>query len=71
MSNYGVFKKVYGDKVRLLVTDTDSLFYEIKTQDVYEDLLEKHSRYKNIFDTSNFKNQIQIILRNIRKKMEK
>ena len=25
---YGVFKKLYGDKVKLLMTDTDSLLYE-------------------------------------------
>ena len=39
--HYNVFKKLYGDKVRLLMTDTDSLFYEIKTDDVYENLFGK------------------------------
>ena len=37
------------------MTDTDSLFYEIKTDDVYEDLFGKDSKYKDVFDTSNFK----------------
>ena len=30
-------KNKYGNKSRLLFTDTDSLMYEIKTEDVYED----------------------------------
>ena len=38
---YGVFKKHYKNKVRLLMTDIDSMFYEIKTDDVYEDLFGK------------------------------
>ena len=44
-------KKFYKDKVRLLMTDTDSLFYEIKTDDVYEDLFGKDSKFKELFDT--------------------
>ena len=53
--HYGVFKKIYKDKVRLLMTDTDSLFYEIKTDDFYKDLFGKDSEFKDVFDTSNFK----------------
>ena len=30
-------KNKYGNNPRLLFTDTDSLIYEIKTEDVYED----------------------------------
>ena len=33
---------------KLLFTDTDSLVYEIKTEDVYEDFYE----HKNLFDFS-------------------
>ena len=36
------------------MTDTDSLFYEIKTDDVYKDLFGENSKCKNCFDTSNF-----------------
>ena len=32
--HYNVLKNIYGDKVRLLMTDTDSLFYEINIDDV-------------------------------------
>ena len=52
---FNVFKKLYKDKVRLLMTDTDSLFYEIKTDDVYKDLFGEDSKFKNLFDVSNFK----------------
>jgi len=52
--HYGIFKKLYGDKVKLLMTDTDSLFYEIKTDDVYKDLFGENSKYKHYLDTSNF-----------------
>jgi hypothetical protein len=36
--HYNTMKKQYGDKCRLLFTDTDSLCYHIKTDDVYEDM---------------------------------
>ena len=34
---YNYIKKQYGDKSKLLLTDTDSLCYEIQTIDVYKD----------------------------------
>ena len=34
--HYDYIKNKYGDKSRLLFTDTASLMYEIKTEDVYE-----------------------------------
>ena len=48
--HYGHMKTKYGDKVKLLFTDTDSLTYEIKTGDVYKDMLENI----NLFDTSEY-----------------
>ena len=49
--HYNYIKKKYGDKSNLLFTDTDSLCYEIKTQDFYKDIsVDVHSK----FDTSNF-----------------
>ena len=36
------------------MTDSDSLFYEIKTDDVYEDLFGENSKCKDYSDTSNF-----------------
>ena len=69
--HYGLFKNFYGNKARLLMTDIDSLFYEIKTEDVYKDLFDDDSKLernkmfkdtfgedtkiKDLFDTSNFK----------------
>ena len=34
---YDYIKNKYRNKSKLLFTDTDSLMYEIKTEDVYED----------------------------------
>ena len=39
-------ENIYGKKSRLLFTDTDSLIYEIETEDVYEDF----SNDKEMFD---------------------
>ena len=39
----------YENNPRLLFTDTDSLMYEIKTEDVYEDF----SSHKEMFDFGN------------------
>ncbi len=36
--HYNYIKKKYGDKASLLFTDTDSLCYEIKTDDFYQDI---------------------------------
>ena len=35
---YDYIKNKYDNRSKLLFTDTDSLIYEIKTEDVYEDL---------------------------------
>ena len=37
------------------MTYTNSLFQDIKTDDVYEDLFGENSKCKGYFDTSNFK----------------
>src|SRR6266853_1024656 len=38
--HYDIIKQKYGDKAKLLFTDTDSLCYEIETEDVYADMHE-------------------------------
>jgi hypothetical protein len=48
--HYDHIKPLYGDKAKLLFTDTDSLCYEIQTDDVYEDML----KYKDKFDFSEY-----------------
>ena len=48
--NYGYIKNKCGNNSRLLFTDTDSLMYEVKTEDVYEDF----SNDKEMFDFSNY-----------------
>ena len=35
--HYQYIKERYGDRAKLLFTDTDSLTYEIETEDVYQD----------------------------------
>ena len=42
---YNVLKNRYGDKVKLLFTDTDSLCVEIETEDVYKDMSEQKQHY--------------------------
>ena len=44
-------KKKYEDKSKLLFTDTDSLMYEIQTEDFYKDISED---VKHKFDTSDY-----------------
>ena len=51
--HYDYIKNKYGNNSRLLFTDTDSLMYEIRTEDVYEDF----SNDKEIFDFSNYSNK--------------
>jgi len=35
--HYNTMKPKYGDNIELLMTDTDSLTYKIKTDDFYQD----------------------------------
>ena len=47
---YDCIKNKYGNNSRPLLTDTDSLMYEIKTEDVYKDF----SSAEEIVDISNY-----------------
>ena len=49
--HYNYIKKKYGDKAKLLFTDTDSLMYEIRAEDFYEDI---KGDAKDRFDTSDY-----------------
>jgi len=49
--HYNYMKVKYGDDCKLLMTDTDSLMYEVKTKDFYKDIRED---VQERFDTSNF-----------------
>ena len=48
--HYNYIKKGYNNKAKLLFTDTDSLCYEIETQDIYEELWQD----RNLFDNSDY-----------------
>ena len=48
--HYEYIKNKYGNNSRLLFTDTDSLMYEIKTEDAYEDF----NNDEKIFEFSNY-----------------
>ena len=60
---YNYIKKKYNDKVKLLFTDTDSLTYEIETEDAYKDFWSEKDKCDNsqypenspYFDKSNKK----------------
>ena len=45
--HYNCIKNKYGDKAKLLFTDTDSLTYEIKTKDVYKDFWNDKDKFDN------------------------
>ena len=49
--HYNYIKPKYGDKAILLFTDTDSLMYEIQTEDFYKDI---SGDVKDRFDTSDY-----------------
>ena len=44
--HYNFIKAKYGEKAILLFSDTDSLCYVIKTEDVYEDLFEHRDLFR-------------------------
>jgi hypothetical protein len=48
--HYDYIKAKYGDKAKLLFTDTDSLAYHIETNDLYQDMYDN----KEEFDLSNY-----------------
>ena len=48
--HYNYIKKKYGNRARLLFTDTDSLTYEIEAEDVYKDFWND----KDMFDNSDY-----------------
>ena len=49
--HYEYIKPKYDENARLLFTDTDSLCYEIKTEDFYKDI---SSDVSEMFDTSGY-----------------
>ena len=49
--HYQYIKPKYGNKAKLLVTDTDSLMYEIQTEDFYKDI---SGDIRDRFDTSDY-----------------
>ena len=48
--HYNHMKRLYGDKMRLCFSDTDSFLYHIETEDVYEDMKE----FSYLFDFSDY-----------------
>lgn len=48
--HFDVIKPRYGEKAKLLFTDTDSLCYEVKTDDFYKDMWDQ----KELYDFSGF-----------------
>ena len=65
--HYNYIKPKYGERSKLLFTDTDSLAYEIETEDFYRDI---SSDVKSKFDTSNYpKDHPSGILTGVNKKV--
>ena len=57
---YNYIKNKYGNNSKLLFTDPDSIMFEIKTEDVYEDF----SNYKEMFRFIQLSQNIIIIQTN-------
>jgi len=55
--HYNYAKKNYCDKAKLLYSDTDSLIYEIQTEDFYVDIARDVDLW---FDTSEYPKELQI-----------
>ena len=65
--HYNYIKPKYGENAKLLFTDTDSLAYEIETEDFYREI---SSDVKEKFDTSNYpKDHPSGILTGVNKKV--
>ena len=45
--HYNYIKNKYGDRAKLLFTDTDSLTYEIEAEDVYQDFWYDKDKFGN------------------------
>ena len=45
--HYNYIKKKYGDRTKLLFTDTDSLTYEIEAEYIYQDLCYDKDKFDN------------------------
>jgi len=63
--HYNYIKKKYGDKAKLLFTDTDSLTYEIEAEDVYQDFWND----KNKFDNSDYPENLPLFFDKTNKKV--
>ena len=48
--HYNYVKRLYGTSAKLLMTDTDSLMYQVYTADIYQDMKE----HAQLFDTSDY-----------------
>ncbi|XP_039291050.1 uncharacterized protein LOC120352832 [Nilaparvata lugens] len=51
--HYDIMKPIYKDRLQLLYQDTDSLFYLVKTEDMYKDII-NNQQLKDTFDTSEY-----------------
>ena len=65
MFHHNFIKKNFD--AELLFTDTGSLTYEIKSEDVYE----KNFKYKHLFDFSNYPKDSKFFIRLIKKLLAK
>ena len=48
--HYNYIKNIYGDKAKILLTDTDSLSYKIKAKNIYGTFQKR----KELFEFSNY-----------------
>ena len=76
--HYNIMKPKYGENIQLLMTDTDSFVYQIKTNDFYEDMkgmkehydMSEYSKESGLYDGEN-KKVLEILKMNLPMKLLK
>jgi hypothetical protein len=66
--HYNIMKPKYGENIQLLMTDTDSFVYQIKTDDFYEDMkgmkehydMSEYSKESGLYDGENKKSNWKV-----------
>ena len=62
---YKIMKEQYGENIKLLFSDTDSICFEVKTNDLYEDM----KNNKDLYDFSGYPKTHFYMMKQIKKRV--